>query len=363
MPLILTGTSGSTTLDSSAGLTFSDSSNQAAAASPFGLKNRIINGDMVIDQRNAGASVNANSVTAPYVTDRFNVNVGGSSAVIACQQVSDAPANFVNSLRLTVSTVATPSSSQYLFIRQIVEGFNIADLGWGTANARTVTLSFWVKASIAGTYSAFAINGAESRSYVATFTVSATNTWEYKTITIPGDTTGTWLTNNSNGIRLGFDLGSGSDLNGTANAWQAGWKQRTSGTVNWIGTLGATIAVTGVQLERNTTATPFEWIPYGTELALCQRYFQAQLIDIGNSAILSGNVTNAVNYFGSKTLQVAMRAAPTLTWGTQWGVNGFASSAPTADWLGADGFRFYKAANSTTNGGYIFQAWSASAEL
>jgi hypothetical protein len=297
-------------LDGSLGVTFNDASLQGAAASPYVLKNRIINGDMVIDQRNAGASVNANSVTAPYVTDRFNVNVGGSSAVIACQQVSDAPANFVNSLRLTVSTVATPSSSQYLFIRQIVEGFNIADLGWGTANARTVTLSFWVKASIAGTYSAFAINGAESRSYVATFTVSATNTWEYKTITIPGDTTGTWLTNNSNGIRLGFDLGSGSDLNGTANAWQAGWKQRTSGTVNWIGTNGATFYITGVQLEQNTSATPFERRLYGQELANCQRYYFKVAPGSGGYLTETAFAISTTGAYGANKFPVTMRTAP-----------------------------------------------------
>ena len=286
-----------------------------------GFKNRIINGDMVVSQRNGTSSVNANSSTAPYATDRFNINVGGSSAVVACQQVSDAPAGFVNSLRLTVSTAATPSSSQFLFLRQIIEGFNIADFAWGTANAATVTLSFWVKASIAGTYSAFAINSAEDRSYVATFTVSATNTWEYKTITIPGDTTGTWLTNNSNGIRLGFDLGSGSNFNGTANAWQSGWEQRTSGTVNWVGTSGATFQVTGVQLEKGNVATSFDVLPYGTELALCQRYYEKSY----NANVVPGTVTvvgmliymagtdSAGNVIPSVPFAVKKRAAPSMT--------------------------------------------------
>ena len=281
-----------------------------------GFKNRIINGDMVVSQRNGTSSVNANSSTAPYATDRFNINVGGSSAVVACQQVSDAPAGFVNSLRLTVSTAATPSSGQFLFLRQIIEGVNIADFAWGTANASAVALSFWVKASVAGTYSAFAINSAESRSYVATFTVSATNTWEYKTITIPGDTTGTWLTNNSNGIRLGFDLGSGSDLNGAANTWQSGWKQRTSGTVNWVGTSGATFQVTGVQLEKGSTATSFDYRPYGTELALCQRYYQEFGNGVNNFSMgmALNDSANGIRYgWLYLPIVVAFRVVPTIT--------------------------------------------------
>ena len=293
-----------------------------------GFKNRIINGDMTISQRNGTSSVNANSSTAPYTTDRFNVNVGGSSAVIACQQVSDAPAGFVNSLRLTVSTAATPSSGQFLFLRQIIEGVNIADFAWGTANASAVALSFWVKASVAGTYSAFAINSAESRSYVATFTVSATNTWEYKTITIPGDTTGTWLTNNSNGIRLGFDLGSGSDLNGAANTWQSGWKQRTSGTVNWVGTSGATFQVTGVQLEKGSTATSFDYRPYGTEFYLCKRYYEQKDYTSGSfEAICAGTVPStgtSTNTTFPFTYEVEKRAVPsiTLSAGSTFRVNG-----------------------------------------
>jgi hypothetical protein len=271
-----------------------------------GMRNRIINGDMRIDQRNAGASVNANSSTAPYVTDRFNINVGGSSSVIACQQITDAPANFINSLRLTVSTAATPSSSQFLFVRQIIEGVNIADLGWGTASAQPLTASFWVKASLTGTYASFAINSSETRSYVGTFSVSASNTWEYKTVTIPGDTTGTWLTNNSNGIRFGFDLGSGSNFNGTANAWQPGWEQRTSSTVNFCQTVGATFQVTGVQLEKGSSATAFEYRQFGQEFALCQRYYEEQFLQWATAWSAGMN-----NYSG--TLKVTKRVTPTTT--------------------------------------------------
>ena len=332
----------------------------------LGFKNRIINGDMRIDQRNNGAAVNANSSTAPYSTDRFNVNVGGSSAVIACQQVSDAPVGFVNSLRLTVSTAATPSSGQFLFLRQIIEGFNIADFGWGTATAQTVTLSFWVKASISGTYSAFAINSAEDRSYVATFTVNATNTWEYKTITIVGETTGTWLTNNSNGIRLGFDLGSGSNFNGTANAWQTGWRQRTSGTVNWVGTSGATFQVTGVQLEKGSTATSFDYRPYGTELQLAQRYYQ-----LCNAAQASTVPSNELEVSTALGVKVDMRANPTvaLVSGVAFHRPGIAfynalavAGTPGATGTGYQTFTIASGAGGGT-AGQIIGAISLSAEL
>jgi len=271
-----------------------------------GFKNRIINGNMVIDQRNAGASVTANSSNTPYVTDRFNLNVGSSSAVITGQQVSDAPAGFINSLRLTVSTTTTASAAQFLFMRQVIEGLNIADLGWGTASAKTVTVSFWVKASVTGTYALFAINSAEDRSYVSTFSVGVASTWEYKTITIPGDTTGTWLTNNSNGIRLGFDLGSGSNFQGTANVWTGAWRQRTSGTVSFCQQAGATFAITGLQLEAGTAATSFDYRPYGTELALCQRYFEIQSQYLGITA--SSTALRTINNF-----RVEKRANPTVS--------------------------------------------------
>jgi hypothetical protein len=271
-----------------------------------GWVNRIINGDMRIDQRNAGAAVTVTAGSV-FAVDRFNVNVGASTGVIACQQVADAPSGFTNSLRLTISTAVTASASQFLFARQVIEGNNIADIGWGTASAQAVTVSFWVKVSIPGNYSLFAINSAEDRSYVSTFTVSAANTWEFKTVTIPGDTSGTWLTNNSNGIRFGFDLGSGSNFQGTANSWNSGWKQRTSGTVNFCQTSGATFQFTGVQLEAGSVATPFERRDYGRELQMCQRYYW------------QGNISNGVAYFyglsadgmgPTCSFPVTMRATP-----------------------------------------------------
>ncbi len=308
-----------------------------------GFRNRIINGDMRIDQRNAGASVTSSGgAGANWAVDRFQANVAGTSAVVTAQRVSDAPSGFINSLKITVTTAATATAAQFTFVRQIIEGLNISDLGWGTADAQPVTLSFWVKASITGTYSAFAINHAEDRSYVGTFAVNAANTWEYKTITVPGDTTGTWLTTNSNGIRLGFDLGSGSNFQGTGNAWNSGWRQRTSSTVNFIGTNGATFYITGVQLEKGSVATPFEFRSIGQELALCQRYYEK-----GGGVTMGAGYTSTYPQFWYKTTK---RATPTVT-----------NSRSVAAATGPDGVSHWYQDGADT-APYAF-SWTASSEL
>jgi hypothetical protein len=308
MPLILTGTSSSTTLDSSAGLTFSDSSNQSAAASPFGLKNRIINGDMVISQRNGTSSVTA--VDGQYTVDRFAAGVSQTGKLTWQQNAGSVtpPVGFTNYLGVTSTSAYSSLSTDYFFIIHRIEGFNVADLAWGTANARTVTLSFWVRSSLTGTFGGALRNSATNRGYGFNYTISAANTWEQKTITIPGDTTGTWLTNNGVGIEVDINLGTGSTYSVAAGTWTAGNYVSATGSQSVVGTNGATFYITGVQLERNTTATPFEWIPYGTELALCQRYYQlvSALFGGGNSS------TQAAI---QATFQVPMRAAPTL--GTQ----------------------------------------------
>ena len=343
------------------GVTFNDSSLQGAAASPYVLKNRIINGDMRIDQRNAGASVTANG----YTLDRWRLYNTQSSKLTIQQNAASVtpPTGFVNYLGMTSSSAYTVTSTDVFQIYQWIEGYNIADLAWGTANAKTVTLSFWVRSSLTGTFGGALQNGAGNRSYPFSYTISSANTWEQKTITITGDTSGTWTTDNTAGVAIIFCYGAGSTNAGTANAWTGSALSSVTGATSVVGTNGATLYLTGVQLEIGTSATPFERRMYGQEFANCQRYFQAQLTDIGNSVIISGNLTNANGYYGSKTLPVVMRAAPTITYGSQWGVNGFASTAPAADWIGLDGFRYYKTANATITGGYIFQAWSASAEL
>jgi hypothetical protein len=353
MPVSISGTNG---------VTFPDSSLQAAAASPYVLKNRIINGDMVIDQRNAGAEVTPTD--GQYTIDRW-VCFQSAASKYKFKQNAGAitpPVGFTNYAGITSLSSYSVISSDYNIFRQVIEGFNVADLDWGTANAKTVTISFWVRSSLTGTFGGSLQNSAQDRNYPFTYTISSANTWEQKSITIAGDTSGTWLTTNGYGVVLNFGLGMGSTYSGTAGSWSSTTYYSATGATSVVGTSGATWYVTGVQLEQNTTATPFERRLYGQELINCQRYYQTQGTDIGNSLIWSGNVTNGVAYYSSKTLQVTMRASPTVTVGSELGKNLFAG-APTVDWASSDGFRFYNTANSTNTGGYFFYKWSASIEL
>ena len=271
-------------------------------------RNRIINGDMRIDQRNAGASTSVSAGTTFYGTDRFAGFFGASATGCTTQQSTTAPTGFINSLKFAVGTGASSSSGQSAWLGQRIEGLNVTDLGWGTANAETVTLSFYVYASATGTYSVVLQNSAGDRSYVATYTVSSANTWEQKTITVTGDTSGTWLTTNGTGIIIRWDLGSGSSYNtATTSAWQSGDYRNVSSQVNVIGTSSATFYITGVQLEAGSVATSFERRHYGTELQLCQRYYQKSVPTWGTSRS-SDNYIHSSAFF-----KVSMRANPTLT--------------------------------------------------
>jgi hypothetical protein len=280
-------------LNGDTGVTFNDSSLQGAAASPYVLKNRIINGDMRIDQRNAGASV-TNTTSGPYTIDRW-VAYGSQSSKFTVQRNAASvtpPTGFTNYAGCTSSSAYTAGTNEEFDFYQYIEGYNIADLGWGTANAKTVTLSFWVRSSLTGTFGGQLANYNSSRSYPFSYTISAANTWEQKTITVAGDTSGTWYTDNSAGMLVNFSLGAGSGKSGTANTWQAGNYTQPTGSVSVVGTNGATFYITGVQLEVGSTATPFERRLYGTELALCQRYYQRLgsdlLVPLYNESTTSG---------------------------------------------------------------------------
>ena len=240
-------------------------------------RNRIINGDMRIDQRNAGASVSM-TASSPYILDRwrFWANGDSGSASYTVQQSSTAPAGFTNSCLITQTASFSPTGSQYNIFAQYIEGNNVADLGWGTANAKTVTLSFWVRSSLTGTFGGVVSNASQARSYPFTYTISSADTWEYKTITVPGDTSGTWLTTNGIGLEVYWQLGVGSSYLGTAGSWAGAVYLGATGATQITATNGATLYITGVQLEAGSVATPFERRLYGQELALCQRYYATQ---------------------------------------------------------------------------------------
>jgi hypothetical protein len=298
-------------LDGSLGTTFNDGSNQSAAASPFVLKNRLINSDMRIDQRNAGASL-SNANTSIYGLDRWLI-YGTLATKFTVQQNAGSvtpPVGFTNYLGITSSAATSVGTGDIFIFAQLIEGLNIADLAWGTANARTVTLSFWVRSSLTGTFGGSLRNSAFNRSYPFSYTISSANTWEQKTITIAGDTSGTWLTTNGIGIMLSFSLGTGATFSGTAGSWSSSNFLSATGATSVVGTNGATFYITGVQLEQNTSATPFERRLYGQELALCQRYYYRLKLDaVGNTYGL-GQVYSANNAVCFTPFPVTMRTAP-----------------------------------------------------
>ena len=294
------------------GITFPDGSLQTAAASPFGLKNRIINGDMVIDQRNNGASVTA-TTSAPYTLDRWTAYSSTTGKFTVQQNAGSVtpPAGFTNYLGVTSTSAYTVTSTDIMNIVQYIEGYNVADLDFGKSTAKTITISFWVRSSLTGTFGGSILNSAQNRSYPFSYTISAANTWEQKSITIAGDTTGTWLTTNGIGIMVQFALGVGSTYSGTAGAWTStSFISSVTGATSVVGTNGATFYITGVQLERNTTATPFEWIPYGQELMLCQRYYY-KISGAATDRIAIGHNSTTTNGIGTSQFPVTLRTAPT----------------------------------------------------
>lgn len=300
-----------------------------ASTEGFGFRNRIINGDMRIDQRNNGASMTV-TPGGVFICDRWQATEDTDGTMTA-QQSTLAPVGFTNSLLFTTGTAdSSLAAGQYVFMQQIIEGFNVADFGWGTANAQSVTLSFWVRSSLTGTFGGALRNSAANRSYPFTYTISAANTWEQKSVTIAGDTSGTWLTDNGAGIRLGFGLGVDSSLSGTAGAWNSNNNISATGAVSVVGTNGATFYITGVQLEAGSVATPFERRPYGTELQLCQRYYWQSVaasgwpLIWGNSAGAGGLIYTVVSN------PVPMRASPTVTAVGSWAVTGSATNNPPA---------------------------------
>ena len=269
---IANGGTNLTTLGASGNMLIATSASAVSAVEipSFGFKNRLINGAMVIDQRNAGASV---STDVSFPVDRFVFGKSGSQTFTG-QRSTTAPSGFINSVLVTIGTGGATGATDRLTLTQAIEGYNILDLAWGSASASTITISFWVRSSLTGTFGVALRNSATNRSYVASYTINSANTFEQKTITVTGDTSGTWLTDNSAGIYLSWDLGVGSTYSTTAGSWQAGnYFGLTSGTKLSV-TSGATFYITGVQLEKGSTATSFDYRPYSAELAMCQRYYQ-----------------------------------------------------------------------------------------
>jgi hypothetical protein len=347
--------------------TFTNSAPSAIGG--LGFRNRVINGDMRIDQRNEGAAVTNNSSSNGYGLDRFIGNGMPSAGVFTMARSTTAPAGFTNSLLITVTTAdASIAATDRYFFATNVEGLNCSDFGFGTATAKTVTLSFWVRSSVTGTFSGSLSNNAFNRAYPFTYTINAADTFEYKTITIPGDTSGTWLTDNGIGIRIYIDLGAGANFRTTAGSWaNAGYIGATS-AVNLISTVSATWYITGVQLEVGNAATEFERRPFGQELILCQRYY-ATSIETGKivtdfATLNTSGVGGIVGYstgaggdmFQNLSFPVAMRANPTLT--VYSGANRTAGSVRDMV-TGTDVANFANGAATSSNKGIGYLAGNA----
>lgn len=339
-----------------------------------GTRNRIINGDMRIDQRNAGASVTPTGASV-YTVDRWNAATNLSNKFSVQQNAGSVtpPPGFINYLGVTSLSAYTVAAGEYAAMTQLIEGVNTADLDWGSASAKSVTLSFWVRSSLTGTFGGALQNNGGGRSYPFTFTISSANTWEQKSITVAGDTSGTWATNTNAGIAVRFGLGAGSTFSGTTGAWASANTVSATGATSVVATNGSTFYITGVQLEAGTVATPFERRSYGQELALCQRYFE-QSFD-GSSPVSNAGTIQNFNPSGASntaalqvTFKVTKRAAPTVTsFSPTTGTSGQVrdgSGVDRAATVQLVGTNFAHITNSATGNAANYSAqWTASAEL
>jgi hypothetical protein len=344
----------------------------SAAGLGFGMRNRIINGAMVIDQRNAGASV-----TSGFPVDRFSTNFSVASK-FTLQRSTTAPAGFSNSLLITSSSAYSIGSGDYFLLNQTIEGYNIADLNWGTANAVPATLSFWVRASLTGTYSVnFQSGSATTVNYLASYTINSANTWEFKTITLSAPTSGGFPIDNSSGVAIRFTLGTGSSQTGATTTWAtSGVSLGATGQVNLSGTNGATFYITGVQLEKGSTATSFDYRDFARELIMCQRYFETNFpsgVAVGSISlpgfVSTSTSTNASNESQGVQFSVKKRAIPTIviyhitsgTAGSVYRVSDAASVVVTPTHIGQSGIGFLALASGSANGYYW--NYTASSEI
>jgi hypothetical protein len=299
---------------------------------PYNFKNRLINGAMVISQGAQGASVTP-AVSSTYATnfpvDRWKCYATQASKYTVQQNAGSVtpPSGFTNYIGHTSSSAYSVAAGDYFMGLQAIEGYNFADLGWGTSAAQTVTLSFWVRSSLTGTFGGSVINYPNSRSYPFSYTISAANTWEYKTITIPGDTNSLWATGNSTTNGVGayvlWSLGMGSNFKGPANTWASAGYFSVTGETSIVGTSGATLYITGTQIEVGVSATTFDARPYTTELQLCQRYCIAYVPGKSDSSIGIGSWRSTTSAFIYIPLPVEMRSTISMNYSaiSDWGAS------------------------------------------
>jgi hypothetical protein len=292
--------------------------------------------------------------------DRFKFRLAQTSKLTVQQNAAAVtpPVGFLNYLGVTSTSSYTVLAGDFFVFIQDIEGFNTSDLGFGTALAATVTLSFRVYSSLTGTFSGALRNSAANRSYPFNYSVSTANTWTTISVTISGDTSGTWIgATNGIGLSVIFNLGCGSTFSSTANSWQTGNYTAVTGSVSVVGTNGATFYITGVQLEKGSTATSFDYRPYGTELALCQRYFEITKYEASANDFCVISTPQTTSGVGTYIFKATKRASPTGAYSaladlTCFG-SGYASIATTA--LNFTSFTNYSSLNPTVASGFLAQ--------
>ena len=279
-------------------------------------RNMIINGGMAIAARGTSAVTIAD--TAQYRVDRFNA-YDNTSGAFTYEQSTTTPSGegFINSTKLTVTSADTSiAAGEYAYCAQYIEGTNFSQCDFGNSGAKSVTLSFWVRSSATGTYCITLANSASNRSFVSEYTISSADTWEKKTITVAGDTTGTWLTTTGIGLKVFFCLAVGSTYQQSAGSWgTTSFAFGSSNQTNWLGTNGNTLYITGVQLEVGEQATPFEHEDFGTTLRKCQRYLYRLETESTSGAFVNLTGWSADATYGPILYPVEMRAATTLSYG------------------------------------------------
>ena len=285
----------------------------------FGNRNMVLNGSMAVAQRGTSFT----SAGTQYTLDRFKTEQGGiDNALINVTQDSDAPSGFAKSLKVTVATAETAvADNEYMGLVHIIEAQDLQQLDYNTAAAKSVTLSFWVKASVTGVYAVANYTADGTRIIGATYTINSANTWEYKTVTYAGDTAGQLDDNNGAGFYLYWYFAAGPDRKSSSNtSWgaYAGTNLASGQEVQLIETVNATWQITGVQLELGDTATPFEHISYGDQLQKCQRYYYqigkesgAYMSNVGFPR--GGGFLDLV--YATVGFPTEMRATPTLGYG------------------------------------------------
>jgi hypothetical protein len=338
---------------------FADLAGSADAGGITG-RNLIINGGMTVSQR--GTSF-ANPSDGTYTLDRIHVFNGNDGATTITQDTTvPSGEGFYNSIKFDCTTAdGTIAAGQYLSFNHRIEGLNNAVLGYGASGAKSITVSFYAKSNLTGTFCYAVRNSALDRAYIKEFSLSSANAWERISFTIPGDTSGTWLTTNGIGAIHGISLSMGSTYHGTANQWNTSNVVATSNQVNFLSSADNEFFLTGWKVEVGQAVTPFEPRIYGDELLRCQRYFQnngGTRVIVSYGYLTSGNIM----YYSYKYV-TQMRAAPTAVYsGTA--ASGFSAANPLNNPApSTESLEVYKTATATQTSGYYLFSLALDAEI